>query len=189
VKDTDTILDRLKKGDKKGLEMLFKNYYRPLVMYALGFLENRAEAEDAVQEVFIRFWENDHFSNIASYLHSYLYRSVKNACLNLMEKKVSVSSESLDTIREFSEEMPDDEAWTDYLDKIYLAINNLPPKTREIFLAIHVENKKYKDVATEFGVSVNTVKTALNRALKKLRENLGKIAFVICHPFWDFICR
>lgn len=169
--------------------MLFKNYYRPLVMYALGFLENRAEAEDAVQEVFIRFWENDHFSNIASYLHSYLYRSVKNACLNLMEKKVSVSSESLDTIREFSEEMPDDEAWTDYLDKIYLAINNLPPKTREIFLAIHVENKKYKDVATEFGVSVNTVKTALNRALKKLRENLGKIAFVICHPFWDFICR
>ena len=59
--ELDKILQLLKKGDRRGLELLFHHFYKPLVFYAMNFLVQQEEAEDAVQEVFIKFWEGKRF--------------------------------------------------------------------------------------------------------------------------------
>ena len=184
MEDADIILNLLKKGDKKGLEMLFRKFYQPLVLYAFRFLKDLPEAEDVVQEVFIKFWKRNRFTDIELYLRSYLYRSVRNICLNRIEAGKNISMSGLEAINNLStEEFPDEEQLIGQLEIINREIEKLPAKTRIVFKAIVLENKKYKEIAAEQQISVNTVKTLLSRALSTLRNNLNPSAFILLQFF------
>ena len=175
MEEADKILVLLKQGDKRGLEMLFRRFYRPLVVYALKFLPQQEEAEDVVQEVFIKFWERKRFDMIDNYLRSYLYQSVRNRCLNVLESRAGIIMKPVDSILEFSDtEMPDETEWNSRIDEIYREVDKLPDRTREIFTAIVLNGKRYKEVADDLDISVNTVKTSLSRALTALRSNLNE---------------
>ncbi len=180
MEEADKILVLLKQGDKHGLELLFRRFYRPLVMYALKFLPQQEEAEDVVQEVFIKFWERKRFDMIDHYLRSYLYQSVRNRCLNIRESRAGITMKPVESLLEFSDtETPDDTEWNERIEEIYREVDRLPDRTREIFTAIVLNDKRYKEVAEDLGVSVNTVKTALSRALSALRSNLSEGAYLV----------
>lgn len=180
MEEADIILNFLKKGERKGLEMLFQKFYKPLVLYAFKFLRDLPEAEDVVQEVFINFWKRDKFVDIEFYLRSYLYQSVRNTCLNCLQVKKNISPDQLDSVKSlYNEEFPDEEQFIEQLEIIYKEIEKLPYKTRMIFRSIVLENKKYKEVAEEQQISVNTVKTLLVRALSTLRNRLNSFDFIL----------
>lgn len=180
MEEADKILALLKQGDKRGLELLFRHFYRPLVMHALKYLPRQEEAEDVVQEVFIKFWERKRFDMIHHYLRSYLYQAVRNRCLNILESRAGITMEPEASLLEFSDtETPDDSEWNDRIEEIYREIDRLPDRTRKIFTAIVLDDKRYKEVAEELGVSVNTVKTTLSRALSTLRSNLSGGAYLV----------
>ncbi len=180
MEEADKILVLLKQGDKHGLELLFRHFYRPLVMYALKFLPRQEEAEDVVQEVFIKFWEWKRFDMIDNYLRSYLYQAVRNRCLNILESRAGITMKPMESLLEFSDtETPDDTEWNNRIEEIYREIDRLPDRTREIFTAIVLNDKRYKEVAEELDISVNTVKTALSRALTTLRSHLSEGAYLI----------
>ena len=71
-----------------------------------------------------------------------------------------------------------------YLDYLFEAIENLTDKCRYVFTAICVNNRKYKDVADEMHISLNTVKTQLSRSIRILRENLNKDDFKLFLAFF-----
>lgn len=168
----DNILQLLKKGDRLGLELLFRHFYKPLVFYAMHFLAQQEEAEDAVQEVFIKLWENKHFHAIKNNLRHYLYQSVRNYCLNLLEEK-KVRTESIDLGMDIADsEYLDESEWNTRIDQLYKAVDSLPVRTREVFKRIVLDEKRHKEVAEEFEISVTTVKTLLARALTTLRAKL-----------------
>lgn len=189
MEESDIILGLLKKGEKKGLEMLFRKFYEPLVLYAYKYLEDQAEAEDTVQDVFIKFWKRNQFTDIQSYLRSYLYQSVRNNCLNRLKARKEVTYKGLELVRDFTIEEVPEEGWlTDRLENMYREIEKLPLRTRQIFKAVVLENKKYKEVAETEHISVNTVKTLLSRALSTLRNNLnGSALIVFCYFFKEKI--
>jgi len=167
-----SLLASLKLQDKESLETLFKQLYRPLVMFASQFLDTVQEAEDLVQDVFIKLWENQTFQQIQSRLFAYLYSSVKNACIDRVRQGAGIRLEVIREDEDISSEEPlDEEQWNLYISRIYAEIDKLPARTQEIFRAVILEEKKYKDVASQFDVSVNTVKTTLSRAFTKLREH------------------
>lgn len=186
MEESDIILSLLKKGEKRGLEMLFRRFYSPLVLYACKFIHERSEAEDIVQEVFIKFWKRDKFSDIESYLRSYLYQSVRNTCLNRLASRKGIVRQGLDCVRNLAE--PD---WTDEnglrkkLEEIYQEIDRLPEKTRMVLKAVLLENKKYRDVAVEMNISENTVKTLLARGLAVLRNRLNNTTFIFLFSLWS----
>ena len=187
MEKADEILELLKKGDKRGLEMLFQHFYRPLVMFALKFLERQDEAEDVVQEVFIKFWEQQKFLSIDKYLRSYLYNTVKNRCLSIKEAMEGVTMEPVETLVDFPDtETPDEEEWEKKICQVREEVMALPERTRKVFLMIAVEDKSYKEVGDALGISVNTVKTALHRALTTLRGRLDKESFL---HLWFFIIK
>lgn len=179
MEKADEILDLLKKGDKRGLEMLFQHFYRPLVVFALKYLPQQDEAEDVVQEVFIKFWEQKVFLSINKYLRSYLYNAVKNKCMSLNEERKDITMEPVETLVDFPDtEMPDEEAWEKKIQLVRKEVMAIPEQARKVFLMVAVEEKRYKEVAAELGLSVNTVKTMLRRTLATLRGRLDDSTYL-----------
>src|SRR5665647_984295 len=79
------IFEAIKRDDNGAYEMVFREYYRPMTAYAFRFLSDLPESESIVQEVFLRLWQKRKETMITTSLQNYLFRSVKNNCINHIE--------------------------------------------------------------------------------------------------------
>ena len=159
---------------KKEFEDIYKEYSKPMFLYALSFLISEEEAEDVIQEVFINFWKDDTYQKIKNEVtKTYLFRSVKNNCLNRLKKK-DVLRDRLDLFREdvAEEEMM---TWNDKLiQEVETEIAGMPEQTREIIQGVFFREMKYQEVADQLGISINTVKTLLKNGMRHLRERFAE---------------
>jgi len=174
------IKEKLLQDDETGLRQLFEVYYTPLCVYALKYIDSFEKAEDIVQEVFINLWEKKRVENITGSLRNYLLKSVKNNTLNVLRKSNRYQCESLDEqidIEDLEDEEPIELETRKKL--LYNEIDALSPQAKAIFECIVFGNYKYKEVAEEMDISVNTVKTTFARALKKLRSSLDLVVLVM----------
>jgi len=163
----------LKAGDWKGMELMFRGYYKELVVWADTFLEDMALAEDVVQELFISLWEKrKHMEWQEFTLSSFLYVSVRNQCYHRLEKRdVLRHTADLQDVQKAFEEY--NEKHDQILKNVLNELEQLPPRTRDIMTAVFVDGLKYREVAEKYGISVSTVKTLSGNAIRKLRERLG----------------
>ena len=159
---------------KERFEHIYKEYSKAMYLYALSFLVSEEEAEDAIQEVFINFWKDNTYQKIQNEVtKTYLFRSVKNNCLNRLKKK-DVLRDRLDLFREdvAEEEMM---MWNDTLiQEVGTAIEEMPEQTREIIQGVFFREMKYQEVADYLGISINTVKTLLKNGMRHLRERFAE---------------
>ena len=159
---------RVQEGCWEAFDVLFHTYAEQLFFYAMGFVNNREEARDIVQ--------------CTGAIYPYLLRLVKNACLNyqvhekvkeryLLEKRMT---------EEEGEEVPADEEeeFEVQYARLRKVVDGLPEKCREIFILGCVDGLSYKEVSEKMGVSVNTVKTQIKLAYRKLKLELGGQNFV-----------
>lgn len=166
-----TICSLLARHDEKGMEYLFTRYYKPLVIWAAGFLNDLSRSEDLVQDFFIKLWEKENGRNLQPQtLRSFLYTSVRNLAFDRIEKKDPLKNAS--NIQYF------DRRWEEYdsfEEEIFTLlkheIEQLPDRSREIIKCIYVNGLSYKETANQLGISVATVNTLLVNALKKIRQN------------------
>lgn len=155
-------------------EQIFKEFSKPMFLYALSFVTAEEEAEDVVQEVFVNFWKDDAFAKVKDEVtKTYLFRSVKNNCLNRLDKK-DVMRNRVDMIRV---DVAEEEAmrWNDDLFReVEEEVDQLPEQTREIIRAVFFREMKYQEVADSLGVSINTVKTLLKNGMRHLRDQFAE---------------
>lgn len=181
MKDQEqNIIQKLKDSDESGLRQMFDIYYSPLCIFALKYIDSFDLAEDLVQEVFIKFWEKRRIDQLQSSLKSYLFSAVKNNALNHIRQNKKFRIEELDD--EFDilmEDTPDKEDIELKKQKLYKELDALSPQRRIVFEAIVFNDKRYKEVAEELEISLNTVKTHLSRALKQLRSSLDVIIMIM----------
>ena len=168
------IVDRLRRGDEEAFSLLFRRQYEPLCFFAARFTRDLSAAESLVQEIFVKLWESREALQIRVSLRSYLYTSVKNACLNLIKhENFSYPLESVESRSDEPVTRPDVQLETDEMTKVVeQAINKLPPKQREILCLAKYEGLSYQEIAEVQHVRINTVKTQLKRALKSLSKSL-----------------
>lgn len=174
--DPDQILyEEMKAGNQKAFEALFRAYYPFLCHYATRILKDASTAEEIVQELFLKQWENRQQLNINSSVKSYLFRAVKNHCLNHL-RHLKVHDEYIKaTLKEqVNEQNEDYEEQYELLKKIEEAIASMPEKRREIFRLNRQEGLKYHEIAERLSISVKTVETHIGLALKTLRSKFGK---------------
>lgn len=168
IKDS-VIIETLERNCNTGGDLLFERYYKPLVLFADSLITDRVFAEDLVQDVFYRFMKERVYENIfPDALGTYLFRAVRNVCMNSLNKKKEVYSE-LEVLRYDAIEEESKTIDPEFITTIYRAIEDLPEKTSIVVKEILIRGKKYKEVAEECGVSVNTVKTLLSSGLRQLR--------------------
>lgn len=157
---------------EKDIERLFRLYYRPLCLYAAKFLADTETVEDVVQSVFISYWDRFHAGMVPSSPKSYLYRSVHNKCLDELKGRtalVDIGSVDYDIVDE-----PDvDRSFI--RARLWTALDGLPEKRRTILLMNKRDGMTYSEIASELGISENTVHVHITKALKILREGAEKI--------------
>ena len=150
-------------------EWFYRMYSKTLFLYEISFLVVEEDAEDVISEVFINFWKSKAFEQIQDEaVKTYLFRSVRNTCLNLLKKK-SIQRDILD---EFCEDVLEQEVmnWNDELIRdIEFEISTMPERTREIIYDVFFHGMKYQEVADRLGISINTVKTLLRNGIKHLK--------------------
>ena len=176
---TDEELQELKLGDERAYKRLFYMYYANLVLYANAFLKNREASEDVVQEFFITFWYEKKYKSIVGGLEGYLYRSVRNNCLNYLRNEKRHHDRLIHMVVEEAEEFKFSLEEMEEREEIQRAINKLPEKCRAIFTLCCLENMKYQEVANQLGISINTVRTQMGRAFKSLRDSLSGKTFTM----------
>lgn len=168
------IFDAIKNDDQGAYEMVFREYYRPMTSYAFRFLHNLTESESIVQDVFLRLWQKRREIMITASLQNYLFRSVKNHCINYIEhEKIKTGYQSM-VINNEADRSEYSEFFLEYglRMKIQAAIAALPQKRQEIFRLAREDGLKYREIAEQLKISVKTVETQMTLALKQLRESL-----------------
>lgn len=165
----------VRSGDKNAFEMMFKSYYQPLCRYANTFVNDPEEAEEIVQGSFINIWEKRQAIDINTSVKAYLYRAIRNACLNALKhqkvKHLYAQNEIHTGERYF--EASDESTLRDELEtKIRKAIQVLPEQCRIIFQLSRFEELKYQEIADQLNLSVKTVENQMGKALKIMREQL-----------------
>ncbi len=177
--DDLTLFGLIREGDREAFKTLFHTWYAPLCHYASHFLNDDEQATEAVQDFFVRLWEKRSSLVVESSLRHYLFRSVRNQCLNLIRQD---KVRQLHGIR-LQEALLADNAPEEYsispemLVKIEESIAALPEKRREIFRLNREEGLKYREIAEKLGISVKTVEAQMGAALRSLREKLRVFIF------------
>ncbi len=168
----------IKNSDHKAFEILFRLYYVPLKKFAKHILEDDDSAEDIVQEVFIRLWENrKSLENSAP--GSYLYRIVKNKALNLIRHN-TVKLRHVEEVLKASDNFYESEfEQSDIQTMISQSIDKLPEQCKRIFKKSRMEGLKHQEIADELNISVKTVKNQIGKALKILRDDLKDVNTIL----------
>ena len=174
------IIEKLKKGDSSAYKELFDCYYMPLSVYALKYCDSFQLAEDIVQELFIKLWDEKIYLKFENTISPYLFKAVKNNTLKSVKKTSKYKFEQIeDQVNSLIIDDINTEIIEEERKKLYREIENLSERSKEVFKEIVLDNLKYKEVSEQLNISVNTVKTHYSRALKHLRSSLDIIIVLL----------
>jgi RNA polymerase sigma-70 factor (ECF subfamily) len=176
IRETE-IIRRIRQGDIKEFETLFRSSYASLVKYAGTLIKDQDTAEEIVQDLFFRLWQNKEKLNIESSLNGYLFRSVHNSCLHHIEHRKVVDRHAREMMLEPDLSTEDPAEMLQYSElqaKIARILERLPERCGQIFCMNRFEGLKYSEIAEKLSVSVKTVEANMGKALKEFRKALAE---------------
>ncbi|MBN8576411.1 MAG: RNA polymerase sigma-70 factor [Cytophagales bacterium] len=169
------VLEKFRQGNQSSFEMIFRAYYQPLCRYAFTFLKDKEEAEEVVQAAFISVWEKRTLIQIETSLKAYLYRMVRNSCINVL-KHEKVKQQHVAHQLYVGDTTTDAVMHTlqaaELEVKITEAMQTLPDQCRLVFQLSRFEELKYQEIADQLKISIKTVENHMGKALKLMREQL-----------------
>lgn len=170
-------LHSIRTGDEQAFEQLFRDQYPVLCGYARKYLDDVDQAEEVVQEMFFNFWQKKEKLDINISIEAYLFRSVRNSCLNYLKHLKIREEHRLATnheLRKKEQEIHDSVVALELQERIENVIDQLPPERKKIFKMSRYEELKYKEIAEKLNLSVKTVEAQMGKALKYLRLHLAE---------------
>jgi RNA polymerase sigma-70 factor (family 1) len=168
---------------KENFDSIYVNNFSRLFLFAKEYVLFDEEAENIVQDIFLMLWEKREALRVDVSLTAYLFTLVKNKCIDFLRHQMVEQMYSENVKHEYNEELNvklfalesfdhNFSSEEDIETLLRNAIDKLPERCRLIFIKSRIEGKKYKEIAEELNLSVNTVEGQISIALKKLREEL-----------------
>jgi RNA polymerase sigma-70 factor (family 1) len=177
--DTDLLLA---KDCQKAFAVLYERYWERLYKKALARFGNDADAQDAVQEVFITLWRNKATIDASNTLSPYLFTALKYVIIKKVYRKakkgeyVPLSVKLLEDYNWYEE----DQYQVKELQMLILQeLDHFPSKMRRIYDLSRVEHLRTAEIAQQLNISEQTVKNTLTTALRRLRERLSQYAHML----------
>ena len=167
-----SIFNIQKRPDKEGrFRELFLSMHPKLIRYATTLMGDADEAKDIVSEVFGRAWEE--FERLGESPSAWLYTATRNACLNRL-KHLQVEQAHIEAIVLATQADVDNGYWEHeaLLQKAEAIARSLPEPTCTVLRLCYWEKKTYREVAEQLGISPDTVKKHISKALRMLREEM-----------------
>lgn len=148
--------------------ILISSYQRPLYQLTRRMLGNHEDADDALQNTFIKAWKALPKFREESKLYSWLYRIACNESLSLIDKRKRHSGDSLDTIAEISCESYSSPSSGEIQSKLNRALDTLPAKQKLVFSLKYFQDLKYEEISKITGTSAGALKSSYHIAVKKI---------------------
>ncbi len=189
MSDQPISIKKIKQGDTGAFQQLFHTYYSRLCIYAENITGNDIAAEEVVSGMFLKLWEKREQLDIKSSVESYLVAAIYRQSINYLrhmkvEGKYRETAQyrlrNIDLLSPYDTSNPLTLLISEEITKdIQQAIDALPPQCREVLCLNKFENLSYDEIAVRLGVSVNTVRTQIVRAMRKLKVSLKQYLSVI----------
>lgn len=169
--ESDWIAD-IKAGDSAAFKYAFNLYYNRLCNYTAHFTSDFDEAEDIVQDVFIAFWNNRNRIVITTSIKSYLYKSCYYKYIDIYRKhkRIDQKVEEYRYQKLMDLEREKSDLKNEKIKVLNDAIQELPPKCREVFMLSKYEGLKYQEIAEYLEISKKTVENQIGKAYAYLRK-------------------
>lgn len=185
VVSDEELCQRFLRGDASALRELIERYASLLVRFAYRFTRKQEDAEDVVQETFIRLYKNLPKLDLSRPIRPWLFHVCVNLCRNLAERRKSLLFSELEnaeengeggvlTYLESSDPLPDDNArQADSARVVRSALDQLPEKYRLVLTLFYFDGLSYEEIADALSLPLNTVRTHIRRAKILLKGILG----------------
>lgn len=175
-KDEDLLL-RIRKGDEVAFELVFYRYKGKLYDFIRRSLPASEDAESMVQEIFVRLWSNREQLDPAKSLNAFIYTMARNEIFGHL-RKLLVRRRYLEelsfSLNESSETTDRQLEYNELTSVVAQLVSSMPEKRREIYVLSRNEGLSYKEIASQLGISENTVDSQIRKALTYLKENLRR---------------
>ncbi|WP_372934578.1 RNA polymerase sigma-70 factor [Mariniphaga sediminis] len=176
-KSNKTLLVLLKKGDMAAFDAIYNKYSHKLHEFVFRYLKQEEDAEEIVQDVFIKIWESRNRIDVYSSFEAYLFSIAYNTSMSLLRKRVSdmKSREYLRTTQQsnYSDDNTIGEIhFKELNEKVNILLTQLTPRQKEIYLLSREEGLSHKEIAAKLNISENTVKNHLVTTLKFLKNHI-----------------
>lgn len=168
------VLLLLKEGREEGIDLLFRHYYKDLVLKINQLLADMHASEDLAQEIFLEIWNKRQSIDIVQSIRAYIMRAGTNRAINYLKaKKLSFSEIDLDRDDQEMDAQDEDELAQKeiYFENLRDSIASLPEKCRVVFSLSRYDKMTYSEIAAQLNISIKTVENHISKALRILKEN------------------
>ncbi len=177
---TNQTLDRFRQGDSEAFASLYQSHWQQVFRFSRLYLKSDDDAEDVVQEVFIRLWQiherilpGDNFSGLLFIITRNLIFNRFRRQLDPLGFKVSVLA-ALEASDDIESEISARDL-SEYIDRL---VDLMPARQRQVFNMSRRDHKSYREIAEELNLSQKTVEAHMREALRFLRDNLAVLLWL-----------
>ncbi len=176
----ETLVRRCLEGEKQAFEILFERYRQPVFALTLRYAGDHDEADDLLQDVFLKVFERLHLFKFRSAFSTWLYRIAVNTSLDRRRWRKR-REDPPEGWRDAPETTPADERVDNQRLRTILdeALQELPEHFRLVVILKDMQDFPYEDIASILGISRGTVASRLNRGRRALRKVLERKGFTL----------
>lgn len=171
------LVSLLRGGSQLAFERLFESYSQKLYRFSLSYLKSETEAEEIVQDVFLKLWENRKQLKSDTSFQSYVFTIAFNAIRKHFNKKAREKQYTIQILESLASEHASVESYPDYellVAKLGQLIGQMPERRREIFIKRKKEGISVSDIALTMNISPKTVENQITEAMNFLKKEFEK---------------
>ncbi|ANH81686.1 hypothetical protein A8C56_12450 [Niabella ginsenosidivorans] len=170
------LLKEIAEGDQQAFTMLYKRHHQGIYNFLLSIVKIPETAEDLLQDVFLKIWEDAKQLNVATSFSAYLYQAARNKAIDAL-RRIARDPLLVDEVRHrlssgIYQLTYQEQEWKQYEQLFNKALEALPPQRRQAFRLVRQAGKKYDEAAHLMGISRNTLKQHLSLAVESIRKTL-----------------
>lgn len=174
-KSNTELVKLLKKDDMAAFDAIYNMYCHKLHQFVFMYLKQEEDAEEIVQEVFIKIWQSRSKIDVYASFESFLFTIAYNATMSLLRKRMTEtkSKEYLKSLQQIdsAEKIIDEIQFKELSQKVQNLLEQLTPRQKEIYLLSREEGLSHEEIARKLNISVSTVNNHLVNVLKFLKSH------------------
>jgi len=173
------LLLRLKQGDEKAFTQLFYAYKDKLFGFVLSITHSEEKAEDVVQDVFTKIWQNRNSIGAIENFNAYIFRITQNQAIDYL-RQFSKETLAISALTKKQEHLTASTPVDMLLNKeinnqIENAISQLPPQQKKIYILHKEQGFKHEEIAQQLNLSLSTIQNHMGQALGNIRKHLAQV--------------
>lgn len=186
----EELIVSVQNGEQEKFALIVQNFQQSIFRYCYRLLGNRQDAEDALQDTFVKAYESIHRYKPAASFSSWLYRIAGNHCLNLLRRRrihrlamrfLRPGSDAAGAEQEFEERL--------YSYPLAEALSRLSPEDRNLLVLRVFEQRTFVEMSGILGISPNALHKRMEKIKSKVRETMTKEGFSCSEPESELITK